>query len=99
MVGPDHTMTYDRYVTHRMIRTFAEEKVNLRRDEVSEYRAQVGRLREKLERHITEHPDYGLVKTRHSGSVAKGTALTTINDMDLAVYVNPRRRRPRSRSC
>lgn len=87
VAGLDHAMTYDRYVTHRMIRTFAEDKVNLRRDEVSEYRAQVGRLRDKLERHIAEHPDYGLVKMRHSGSVAKGTALSKVNDMDVAVYM------------
>lgn len=80
-------MTYDRYVTHSMIRSFADERVNLRRDDVKKYREQVGRLREKLEAHIAEHPDYGLIKMRHSGSVAKGTALKTINDMDVAVYV------------
>lgn len=80
-------MTYDRYVTHAMVRDFAADKVNLRRDDVKEYREQVGRLRDRLEEHIRDHPDYGLVKMRHSGSVAKGTALRTINDMDVAVYV------------
>jgi tRNA nucleotidyltransferase (CCA-adding enzyme) len=80
-------MTYDRYVTHAMVRGFARENVNLRREDVKDYRDQVGRLRKKLEEHIAEHPDYALVKMRHSGSVAKGTALKTINDMDVAVYV------------
>ena len=61
--------------------------MNVKRDDLTAYRAQVANLRNKLERHIAEHPDYGLVKIRHSGSVAKGTALKTINDMDVAVYV------------
>jgi hypothetical protein len=34
-----------------------------------------------------EVPDYGFVKSLHSGSLAKGTALKTLNDMDVAVYV------------
>jgi tRNA nucleotidyltransferase (CCA-adding enzyme) len=80
-------MALDRYVTHAVLRDWATERVNLKRDDVTAYRAQVANLRANLERHIAEHPDYGLVKIRHSGSVAKGTALKTINDMDVAVYV------------
>jgi tRNA nucleotidyltransferase (CCA-adding enzyme) len=80
-------MALDRYVTHAVLRDWAADRVNLKRDDVTTYRAQVATLRTKLERHIAEHPDYGLVKIRHSGSVAKGTALRTINDMDVAVYV------------
>lgn len=75
------------YITHKEIRDFALERVNVKRDDLTEYRAQANRLREKLEKHIGEHPDYGLVKMRSAGSVAKGTALKTIDDMDLAVYV------------
>jgi tRNA nucleotidyltransferase (CCA-adding enzyme) len=75
------------HVGHAEIRAFAEERVNLHRDDVDDFRAQVNRLRERLENHIREHPDYGLVKMLHSGSVAKGTALRTLNDMDVAVYV------------
>ena len=45
------------------------------------------RLRTKLETYIAAHPGFDLVKMLHSGSVAKGTALRTINDMDVAVYV------------
>jgi tRNA nucleotidyltransferase (CCA-adding enzyme) len=75
------------YVTHRVVADFAAERVNLKRDDVTEHRQQVQRLRDRLKEHVDRHPDYGLVKTRHSGSLAKGTALSTLNDMDLAVYV------------
>ena len=77
----------DRYITHKELATFADDKINLKRDDVSEYRAQVNRLRDKLNSYISEHPDFDLVKMLNSGSVAKGTALRTINDMDVAVYV------------
>jgi tRNA nucleotidyltransferase (CCA-adding enzyme) len=77
----------DRYITHSTIVDFADERVNLGRDDVKENRDQVNRLREKLEIYIAEHPGFDLVKMLHSGSVAKGTALKSINDMDVAVYV------------
>lgn len=66
---------------------FADQEVNLSRDDAKEYRDQVNRLREKLEKHVQENPDVGLVKMLLSGSLAKGTALKTINDIDVAVYV------------
>ena len=75
------------YVTHATLRDFAAERVNVKRDDLTKYRDQVNNLRSKLEQHIAAHPDYGLVKMRNSGSIAKGTALKTINDMDVAVYV------------
>jgi tRNA nucleotidyltransferase (CCA-adding enzyme) len=75
------------YVGHQQVAAFAADVVNLKREDVQEYRAQVNRLRERLEVHIRDHPAYALVKMLHSGSVAKGTALSTINDMDVAVYV------------
>lgn len=77
----------DRHVTHSEIAAFASERVNLSRDDVADYRAQVSRLREKLTAYIKEHPGFDLVKMLQSGSVAKGTALKTLNDMDVAVYV------------
>jgi hypothetical protein len=80
-------MTRTTYIDHRLIRDYAAEKVNVTRDDLTEYRAQANRLREQLEKHIDKHPEYGLVKMRNAGSVAKGTALKTINDMDLALYV------------
>lgn len=75
------------YVTHDTIAAYANDKVNLKRDDVKEYRDQVGRLRTRLKEYIDAHPDYGFVKSLHSGSLAKGTALKTLNDMDVAVYV------------
>lgn len=80
-------MTQPRFVTHKVLADYAGERVNLKRDDVKDHRAQVGRLRDRLKAHIAEHPDYGFVKSRHSGSLAKGTALRRLNDMDLAVYV------------
>jgi hypothetical protein len=80
-------MSYEKYATHEIIRDFGKDKVNLKRDDVKEYREQLGRLQANLKKHIDAHPDYGFVKTRQSGSVTKGTALSSVNDMDLAVYV------------
>ena len=77
----------DRHVTHPDIVAFADERINLKREDVRADRDQVGRLRTKLETYIAAHPGFDLVKMLHSGSVAKGTALRTINDMDVAVYV------------
>lgn len=74
-------------ITHSDISTFAVNTVNLKREDAKVYRDQVNWLREKLDRFITEHPDYGLVKMLLSGSLAKGTALKTINDIDVALYV------------
>jgi tRNA nucleotidyltransferase (CCA-adding enzyme) len=81
------TKMIDRQVSHADIATFASDRVNLSRDDVVDYRAQVSRLRGKLTAYIDQHPGFDLVKMLHSGSVAKGTALKTLNDMDVAVYV------------
>src|SRR5579859_557353 len=81
------TDALDRFVTHSTILEFAADRVNLGRDDVKEYREQVNRMREKLERYIAEHPGFELVKMLHTGSVAKGTALKTLGDMDVAVYL------------
>jgi len=51
------------------------------------YRAQANNLRESLEKYINDHADYDHLRMYHSGSVEKGTALSTINDMDVAVYL------------
>ncbi len=69
------------------IATFAEDKVNLKREHAQRYREQVNNLRDHLDRYIAEHPDIGLVKMLLSGSLAKGPALRTINDVDVALYV------------
>jgi tRNA nucleotidyltransferase (CCA-adding enzyme) len=82
-----HNSPMDQFVGHWEVSAFADEVVNLKRDDVEEFRKQVRTLRERLEGYISEHPDYSLVKMLHSGSVAKGTALRTLNDMDVAVYI------------
>ena len=46
------------------------------------------RLREKLEGYLGEHPDFTLRKMLLSGSLAKGTALRSLNDIDVACYVS-----------
>lgn len=76
-----------KHVDHSDIARFAEERVNLPRDKANVHRAQVRRLREKLEEYLSEHPDFTLKKMLLSGSLAKGTALSTINDIDVACYV------------
>lgn len=75
------------HVGHAEIAAFAQNKVNLPKDKADEYRAQVRRLREKLEAYLGEHPDFALKKMLLSGSLAKGTALRTLNDIDVACYI------------
>jgi tRNA nucleotidyltransferase (CCA-adding enzyme) len=74
-------------ISHADIAAFASDSVNLKRDDARVYRDQVNRLRDKLDTFISEHPEYGLVKMLLSGSLAKGMALKTINDIDVALYV------------
>jgi hypothetical protein len=44
-------------------------------------------VRQRLAQKIEDDPRFALVKMLNAGSVAKGTALSTIGDMDVAVYV------------
>lgn len=76
------------HVDHKDIAKFAEDRVNLPKDKADEYRAQARRLREKLESYLNEHPDFSLKKMMLSGSLAKGTALRSLNDIDVACYVS-----------
>ena len=76
------------HVDHADIVRFAEERVNLRREDATELRAQTNRLRERLEAYLAEHPDFGLRKMLLSGSLAKGTALRSLNDIDIACYIS-----------
>ena len=81
-------------VAHADVASFADDCVNLKRDDAKEYREQVNRLRQKLERYIQENPDVGLVKMLLSGSLAKGTALKDLNDIDVAVYIDSKSEAP-----
>lgn len=76
------------HIDHSDIARFAEERVNLKREDASELRAQANRLRDKLEGYLDEHPDFELRKMLLSGSLAKGTALKSISDIDVACYVS-----------
>jgi len=76
------------HVGHGEIAAFAQDRVNLPKKEADEYRAQVRRLREKLECYLDEHPGFTLKKMLLSGSLAKGTALRSLNDIDVACYVS-----------
>lgn len=75
------------HVGHADLVRFAEDRVNLPRDLANDYRAQARRLREKLEGYLDEHPDFSLRRMLLSGSLAKGTALRSLNDIDVAVYI------------
>jgi len=76
------------HVSHADIVRFAEDRVSLPKDKADEYRAQARRLREKLEGYLDEHPDFTLKKMLLSGSLAKGTALRSLNDIDVACYIS-----------
>lgn len=75
------------HVDHAHIVRFAEERVNLPKEKADEHRTQVRHLRERLENYLAEHPDFTLRKMLLSGSLAKGTALRSLNDIDVAVYI------------
>ena len=76
------------HIDHNDIAKFAENRVNLPKTKADEYRAQARRLREKLEAHLAVHPDFSIKKMILSGSLAKGTALRSLNDIDVACYVS-----------
>jgi len=76
------------HVGHCDIARFAQEKVNLPKEAADEYRAQVRRLREKLEAYLGDHADFSLKKMLLAGSLAKGTALRSLNDVDVACYIS-----------
>lgn len=77
----------DEFVNHSDLAAFAASSVNLKRDDAVDYREQVNRLRLKMEVFIKDRPDVGLRKMLLSGSLAKGTALKTLNDLDVALHV------------
>jgi tRNA nucleotidyltransferase (CCA-adding enzyme) len=77
----------DPKISHDDLVAFAGRVVNLPKAVADEKRRQVNHLRERLAAHIAKNPGFSLVKMLHAGSVAKGTALRTFNDFDVAVYV------------
>lgn len=75
------------HITHDHLVAFADKSVNLKREDAAEYRKQVNTLRDNLASYAAEHPVHGIEKMMLSGSLAKGLALKTLNDIDVAVYV------------
>lgn len=76
------------HVDHKEIAQFAKEKVNLPKPKADEYREQANRVKEKLEMYLSEHPDFTLRRIMLSGSLAKGTSLKSLNDIDMACYIS-----------
>lgn len=76
------------HIGHPEIAAFAASRVNLPADKAKIYRRQVRGLRDRLQSHLAENPDFALKKMLLSGSLAKGTALRSINDIDVALYIS-----------
>jgi tRNA nucleotidyltransferase (CCA-adding enzyme) len=70
------------------IARFADERVNLKREDAKDLRAQTNRLRDRVEALLEENPHFELRKMLLSGSLAKGTALKSLSDIDVACYVS-----------
>ncbi len=68
-------------VNHAESAAFAADKVNLSHVTAVKNREQVQGLRDRLKAKIKVDASFDLVKMLHSGSVAKGTALRTVNDL------------------
>ncbi len=75
------------YITHKDLANFADQHVNLKREHAKKYREQVKGLRDRLEEKLNEDPDFELRRMLLSGSLAKHTALKSINDIDVALYI------------
>ena len=76
------------HVSHAEIARFAQDRVNLPKEKADEFRAQAKRLRDRLETYLNEHQDFTLKKMLLAGSLAKGTALRSLNDIDVACYIS-----------
>lgn len=76
------------HIGHYEIDQFANDRVNLPKERADEYRAQASRVRDKITNYLDDNPDFSLRKILLSGSLAKGTALRTINDIDMACYIS-----------
>ncbi len=75
------------HISHKNLASFADSHVNLKREAASRYREQVNNLRKMLEKHLEDDSDFQLKRMLLSGSLAKGTALRNLNDIDVALYV------------
>lgn len=76
------------YINHDDIARFADQRVNLKRDNANKMREQAKGLRDKLDNYLREHPDFALKRMMLSGSLAKSTSLASTSDIDVALYVS-----------
>ena len=76
------------HIDHADIVRFANDRVNLPKAKADEHRAQAKRLGDRIEECLAEDPEFSLKRMMMSGSLAKGTALRTLNDIDLACYIS-----------
>src|SRR5947209_192725 len=76
-------------IGHGEVVAFATSTVNMPPEAVRDYRTRVNSLRDALETKIAADAAYALVRALQAGSLAKGMALRTTSDFDLAVYVRP----------
>lgn len=86
------------HIDHSDIVQFADDYVNLKKEDVAAYREQANRLRDRMETYLSEHPDFVLRKMMLSGSLAKGTALKDIDDIDVAYMFLQKMHQRRSES-
>lgn len=71
------------------LRVFLADAVNLAPERLENVRRTVTHLREQLARHVCDSGEFGLIEILNSGSVEKKTAITPLNDVDLAVLLRP----------
>lgn len=76
-------------ITEQDIVRFIENKVNIQKEQWDVYRNQIKRFKDNLEEYIKENPEFELMKILNCGSCAKKTAISTLNDVDIAVYMRP----------
>ncbi|MGW7531829.1 CBASS oligonucleotide cyclase [Amycolatopsis sp. NPDC054798] len=84
-------MSDETHVTHAVLQRFAENRVNVAKEQAKRRREQVNYLKARLEVHVAANPGYDLVKLRASGSTAKHTAISRRrgegSDADVAAYL------------
>lgn len=76
-------------ITETDLINFIQNEIILPKDKATVYGKQVESLRKRLEKYINDNPEFQLIKMLNSGSIAKGTSLSTINDIDVALYIKP----------
>jgi hypothetical protein len=76
-------------ITDTDLANFIQDTVTLSKDKAKAYGEQVENLRKRLEEYINDNPEFQLIKMLNSGSIAKGTSLSIMNDIDVALYIKP----------